>query len=142
MFPEPADQTGAAIPDPAGMRGAPDVSMNAAVISAVLIFESFDPTVAPGWVPVAGTSEATPLWAGTDAVMNQADGSLGFLAPRLYQIYETPSLYAEAFHDITIGNNSFDGITGFSAGTGWDAASGLGIPNAAGLADALTHTTP
>jgi len=142
VFPEPADQTGAAIPDPAGMRGAPDVSMNAAVISAVLIFESFDPTVAPGWVPVAGTSEATPLWAGTDAVMNQADGSLGFLAPRLYQIYETPSLYAEAFHDITVGNNSFDGITGFSAGTGWDAASGLGTPNAAGLADALTHTTP
>ncbi len=142
VFGEPAYQTGAKIPDPAGMRGLPDVSMNAAVISAVLVFESFDPTVSPGWVPIAGTSEATPLWAGTDAVMNQADGPLGFLTPRLYQVYENPALYAEAFHDITAGNNSFAGITGFPAGTGWDAASGLGTPNAAGLAAALAHTSP
>ncbi len=96
----------------------------------------------PGWVLIAGTSEATPLWAGTDAVMNQADGQLGFLAPRLYQIYENPALYAEAFHDITVGDNSFDGITGYSAGPGWDPASGLGTPNAAGLAAALAHMTP
>ncbi len=142
VFAEPADQAAAAIPDPAKMRGAPDVSMNAAVISAVLIYESFDPTVAPGWLPIAGTSEATPLWAGTDAVMNQADGPLGFLMPRLYQIYENPVLYAEAFHDITVGNNSFAGITGYSAARGWDPASGLGTPDAAGLAAALAQTTP
>lgn len=142
VFGEPSYQSAAGIPDPSATRGLPDVSMNAAVISAVLVYESFDPTVPPGWTLIAGTSEATPLWAGTDAVMNQADGSLGFLAPRLYQIYENPSLYAEAFHDITVGNNSFAGITGYSAGTGWDAASGLGTPDAAGLAAALTHTTP
>jgi subtilase family serine protease len=142
VFGEPAEQTGAGIPDPSGMRGLPDVSMNAAVISAVLIYESFDPTVSPGWALIAGTSEATPLWAGTDAVMNQADGSLGFLLPRLYQIYENPALYSEAFHDITVGNNSFGGIAGYSAGTGWDPATGLGTPDAAGLADALSHTTP
>jgi subtilase family serine protease len=142
VFAEPADQAGAHIPDPTGMRGLPDVSMNAAVISAVLVFESFDPTVPPGWVLIAGTSEATPLWAGTDAVMNQADGTLGFLTPRLYQIYQQPALYAKAFHDITAGNNSFAGITGYSAAPGWDPATGLGTPNAAGLAAALAHTTP
>lgn len=142
VFSEPAYQTTAGISDPTGMRGLPDVSMNAAVLSAVLIFESFDPVGGAGWVLIAGTSEATPLWAATDAVMSQADGSLGFLTPRLYQIYENPALYAEAFHDITAGNTSFASITGYSAGTGWDAASGLGSPNAAGLADALTHTTP
>ena len=142
VFTEPSAQSGAGITDPSGMRGLPDVSMNAAVISAVLIYESFDPTVTPGWTLIAGTSEATPLWAGTDAVMNQADGSLGFLMPRLYQIYKNPTLYSEAFHDITVGNNSFGGITGYSATTGWDAASGLGTPDAAGLADALSHTTP
>jgi subtilase family serine protease len=142
VFTEPSWQSAAGIPDASGMRGLPDVSMNAAVISAVLIYESFDPTAPPGWVQIAGTSEATPLWAGTDAVMNQADGALGFLTPRLYQIYDNPALYAEAFHDITVGNNSFGGITGYSAGTGWDAASGLGTPNAAGLALALTQTTP
>ena len=142
VFTEPSAQSGAGITDPSGMRGLPDVSMNAAVISAVLIYESFDPTTAPGWTLIAGTSEATPLWAGTDAVMNQADGSLGFLMPRLYQIYKNPTLYSEAFHDITVGNTSFGGITGYSAATGWDAASGLGTPDAAGLADALSHTTP
>jgi subtilase family serine protease len=63
VFPEPSDQSAAGIGDPSGMRGLPDVSMNAAVISAVLIYESFDPTVAPGWTVEAGTSEATPLWA-------------------------------------------------------------------------------
>ena len=142
VFGEPAFQSGAGIPDATGTRGLPDVSMNAAVLSAVLIYESFDPTVGPAWTLIAGTSEATPLWAGTDAVMNQADGPLGFLAPRLYQIYENPALYAEAFHDITIGNTSFKGITGDAAGTGWDAASGLGTPDAAGLALALTQTSP
>jgi subtilase family serine protease len=142
VFTEPSDQSAAGITDPSGMRGLPDVSMNAAVISAVLIYESFDPTVTPGWALIGGTSEATPLWAGTDAVMNQADGSLGFLMPRLYQIYKNPALYSEAFHDITVGNNSFGGITGYSAATGWDAASGLGTPNAAGLAKALSQTTP
>jgi subtilase family serine protease len=142
VFSEPAAQSAAGITDPSGMRGVPDVSMNAASLSAVLIYESFDPTVPPGWTQIAGTSEATPLWAGTDAVMNQADGSLGFLLPRLYQIYENPALYSEAFHDITVGNNSADGITGYSAGPGWDPASGLGTPNAAGLAAALSQTTP
>jgi subtilase family serine protease len=142
VFAEPSDQAAAGIPDPTGMRGLPDVSMNAAALSAVLIYESFDPTTAPGWALIAGTSEATPLWAGTDAVMNQADGSLGFLMPRLYQIYENPTLYSKAFHDITAGNNSFGGITGFSAATGWDAATGLGTPDAAALASALSQTTP
>ncbi len=142
VFGEPSYQTAAGIADPAGMRGLPDVSMNAAVLSAVLIYESFDPVAGAGWVPIAGTSEATPMWAATDAVMNQADGSLGFLSPRLYQIYQNPALYAEAFNDITTGNNSVGSITGYSAGTGWDAASGLGTPNAAGLAAALSHTTP
>lgn len=142
VFPEPSYQSTAGIPDQTGTRGLPDVSMNAAVISGVLIYESFDPTGPAGWTIIAGTSEATPMWAGTDAVMNQADGPLGFLTPRLYQIYQNPVLYPEAFHDITVGNNSFGGITGYTAGTGWDAATGLGTPDAAGLAAALKDTTP
>ena len=141
VFGETASQTAASIPDPTGMRGMPDVSMNAAIVSAILLYESFDPA-GSGWVIIGGTSEATPLWAATDAVMNQVDGPLGFLAPRLYQIYQTPSLYAKAFHDITSGSNTWDGITGYSAATGWDPATGLGTPNAVGLASALASTTP
>ena len=141
-FAEPPYQAAAAIPDPSGMRAVPDLSMNAALTSGVLIWESFNPFYGPIWNVGNGTSEATPMWAATDAVMNQADGPLGFLAPRLYQIYEHSALYAEAFHDITVGNNSFAGITGYNARTGWDPASGLGSPDAAGLAAALTKTSP
>jgi subtilase family serine protease len=143
VFSEPAFQSGASILDPSGMRGVPDVSYNAALVSAILIWESFDPTVSgPAWVIIGGTSAATPQWAAVDALANQADGPLGFLAPRLYQIYENASAYASAFHDITAGNNSWDGLTGYDAGPGWDAASGLGTPDAYNLVQALQATAP
>lgn len=137
IFPEPSDQVAADIPDLTGMRGVPDVSYNAAVISSVLIYESFDPINGAGWVPIGGTSAATPQWAAVDADVQSALGSQGFLAPKLYQIYQTPKLYAEAFYNVTTGNNSFDGITGYSATTGWSAAAGLGTPNVSGLITAL-----
>ena len=135
VFGEPAFQSTARINDPSGMRGLPDVSYNAAVISAVNIYESFDPIYGPGWVPIGGTSAATPQWAAALAVINQADGAQGFIAPKLYGL--SASAYASAFHDITVGNNSFGGITGYNAGPGWDPASGLGTPNVAGLVGAL-----
>jgi len=66
---------------------------------------------------------------------------LGFLADRPYQICKDPTPYAEAFHDIACGSKSSAGITGYSAAPGGDAATGLGTPDAAGPADALTLTT-
>lgn len=137
VFPETSYQAKASIPDRTGMRGLPDVSYNAAVISAVLIYESFDPVYGAGWVPIGGTSAATPQWAAVDAVAQSALGSQGYLAPKLYKIYRTPSLYSKAFYNVTSGNNSFDGITGYSATTGWSAAAGLGTPNVSGLITAL-----
>lgn len=142
IFAEPGYQASAGIADPSGMRGLPDVSYNAAVVSAVLIYESFDPVAGPGWSIAAGTSAATPQWAAIDALANQADGALGFLTPRLYQVYSNPAAYASAFHDITAGNNSWAGITGYSASPGWDAATGLGTPDVAQLVTALAATTP
>ncbi len=140
VFSEPAFQGDASITDPTGMRGVPDVSYNAALVSAILVWESFNPAGA-GWTIIGGTSEGSPQWAGLDALANEADGSLGFLGPRLYQIYTNGS-YAAAFHDITSGNNSFGGVTGYDAGTGWDPASGLGTPDASQLVMALASTTP
>ncbi|HET8976644.1 MAG TPA: S53 family peptidase [Solirubrobacteraceae bacterium] len=142
VFGEPYYQSQAGIPDPNGMRGVPDVSYNAALISSILIYESFDPTAPPGWLPIGGTSAATPQWAAIDAIANQADGPLGFLTPRLYQIYNDPAAYGLAFHDITQGNNSWAGVTGYSAVTGWDAATGLGTPDVSNLVTALASTTP
>jgi len=129
-------------PNPAPSRGVPDVSYNAALISSILIYESFDPTAPPGWVPIGGTSAATPQWAAIDAIANNADGPLGFLTPRLYQIYDNPSEYSSAFHDITSTNNSFAGVTGYNAGPGWDATSGIGTPDVNNLVQALKSTSP
>lgn len=141
LFGEPGFQSAAGIADPSGMRGLPDVSYNAALVSSILIWESFDPTVPPSWVIIGGTSAASPQWAALDAIANQADGSLGFLAPRLYQIYTNGS-YASAFHDVTSGDNGFAGVMGYGAGTGWDPATGLGTPDAANLVAALAATSP
>lgn len=141
VFGEPYYQTGGAIPDPTGMRGLPDVSYNAALVSSILIYESFDPTAPPGWLPIGGTSAATPQWAAIDAIANNADGALGYLTPRLYQIYDNKTAYGQAFHDITTGNNTWDGVTGYNASSGWDPTTGLGTPDVNNLVQALKNTT-
>jgi subtilase family serine protease len=125
------------------MRGLPDIAYNAAVISAITIYETFDPTTSPGWALVAGTSAATPQWAALAALAdnyaaNHGKAPVGFLNPALYQI-GTSASYLSDFHDITVGDNSFAQITGISAATGWDAASGWGTPDAAQLIPDLVN---
>ncbi len=141
VFGEPYYQSGNAIPDPTGTRGLPDVSYNAALISSILIFETFDPA-GKGWVPIGGTSAAAPQWAAIDAIANNADGQLGFLTPRLYQIYANKPEYGLAFHDIVAGNNSFAGVPGYNTAPGWDPVTGLGTPDVNNLVQALKSTTP
>jgi hypothetical protein len=57
--------------------------------------------------------------------LNAAAGrpGIGFSAPLIYSLANSPSLYASDFHDITTGSN------GFPATTGWDEATGWGSPN-------------
>lgn len=141
VFSEPSYQKAASIPDPTGARGLPDVSYNAALVSSILVYESFDPRSTPSWILIGGTSAATPQWAAICAIAEEADGPLGFLGPRLYQVAQGPT-GARAFHDITTGTTTFDGVTGYSAGAGWDPATGLGTPDVANLVAALQRTTP
>jgi len=83
---------------------------------------------------VGGTSAATPLWAGTVALVNQdlkqrGLREVGFANPALYWMGENASkLSPQPFHDVTAGNN-----LGFDAGVGWDFATGWGSMDAAGL---------
>jgi len=108
-----------------GKRAIPDVSWGAAVNFA--FYHSF-PGDIPGWSAIGGTSAASPQWAGLVAIADQMAGKpLGFLNPALYQ------LAGKGFHDITSGDNSLDGVSGFQAGPGWDLATGWGTPNAAVL---------
>jgi pseudomonalisin len=119
-----------------GFRDQPDVSILASPSNAGYVL------VVEGQIAVAGgTSAAAPSWAGIVALLNHTmhiDGS-GPLNTILYTLARQQ--YAEngaaVFHDITRGNNTFDGVIGYDAGPGYDLASGLGSPDVAVLAQAL-----
>ncbi len=112
-----------------GERGAPDVAWDADVQTGVLVF------VSGAFYIVGGTSVGSPSWAGSMALIDQAAGhNLGNINPALYSIANSPVEYANAFHDVTVGNNDPN-----SAGPGWDPLTGLGTPNLGELASYLTH---
>lgn len=87
------------------------------------------PFASGGWFGCAGTSLASPLWAGYLAVAQQENGKilLGNVAPELYAIYNTTS-YPCSFHGITSGSNAINGNLGYSASLGWNPVTGLGTP--------------
>jgi len=78
---------------------------------------------------VSGTSAAAPLWAGFAALVNQQNASaVGFFNPSLYALAKSTN-YSNAFHDITIGNNTNSGSSNrFFAVVGYDLCTGLGTP--------------
>ena len=121
-----------------GKRTVPDVAYNA------------DPAWSPVgirvngvWRAIGGTSAGAPQWAGIAALLAQnmakrgqpfntyLQGAGGFNA----LLYQT-KLYT-SFTDITSGSNAQGAVRNScalcSAGTGYDAATGLGVPNVANL---------
>jgi subtilase family serine protease len=86
----------------------------------------------PGWFSVAGTSSASPLWAGIAADMDShANGRLGFLNPLLYQLLQIePSRY---FNDITGAGQTITSDGYFPTTPGYDEATGIGSPKMAML---------
>ena len=117
-------------------RDQPDVALLASPSTAGYV------VVIEGAIAViGGTSAATPSWAGIVAMLNQAtraDGA-GALNPLLYTLGRQQYAQdgAAVFHDITSGNNTFDHVSGYSAGPGYDLSTGLGTPDVAVLAQAL-----
>ncbi len=121
-----------------GHRGLPDVAWNADPDTAILVYTSFIPG-GVGYYFIGGTSEGSPQWAGLIADANQlAHRPLGYLNPGLYALGATAG-HRAPFHDITVGDNSFAGITGFNATKGWDATTGWGTPNLGELAWSLAQ---
>ena len=109
-------------------RGTPDISMTAAVNGAAWIYGSFLGTGEPGWSLVGGTSEATPIFAGVVVLADQLAGHrLGWINPDLYLLGALSTHRARTgIVDVTTGNNTFAGVTGFDATPGYDLASGWG----------------
>jgi kumamolisin len=83
-------------------------------------------------VQIGGTSWSAPIWAGFNALINEArikagKPALPFLNPLLYPLGGT-----SAFRDIKQGNNGL-----FDAREGFDLVTGLGVPHIKNLIDAL-----
>ena len=109
-----------------GHRDVPDVSLTASTHDAYLFCLNGQLYL------VGGTSASTPAFAGLMSLVVQHTGSRqGNINPALYGLATSQGNGGAAvFHDTTTGNNSVPGVTGFSAGPGYDLASGLGSVDA------------
>ena len=124
-------------------RGTPDISMNAAVDGGVWVYYTFVAPTSPFHI-FGGTSAASPEFSGIVAMAEQlAHHGLGPINDALYAMRGGLS----GIVDVTQGNNDIgpftnsDGQTyhvpGFSAGPGYDMASGLGTLDAVRFVPAL-----
>ncbi len=133
FFPLPSWQNGAGVPPSANPnqnvgRGVPDVAGDADPTTGYVTLVDGNPDV------IGGTSAVAPLWAGLIALINESIGKpVGFLNPLLYQDAAT----ARDLNDITSGNNG-----AYTAGSGWDACTGLGSPIGTQVAAALGAQPP
>jgi kumamolisin len=123
-------QATAGVPGQAGTgragRGVPDVAGNADPATGYRVLVDGQSTV------VGGTSAVAPLWAALICRLAQATGqSFGLMQPLLYAGVSAGTTPA-GFRDITQGNNG-----AYTAGPGWDACTGLGVPDGAALATRL-----
>lgn len=119
-------------------RTTSDVAYNASVYTGILVYLGF---LGPnsGFYFFGGTSEGAPQWAGLVSLADESAGhGLGLINPKLYAIGANPGKYAADFHDVTVGNNIWNGA-GFSAAVGYDLPTGLGTPNATNLVNDLSH---
>jgi kumamolisin len=131
-FPLPAWQATAGVPtSPAGAagRGVPDIAGNADPSTGYEAFVDGQQEI------IGGTSAVAPLSAALVARLAQAlSKPLGLLQQSLYAGVEPGSPVADV-RDITVGTNG-----AYTAGPGWDACSGLGVPIGSALLAALSAT--
>jgi kumamolisin len=129
-FSLPSWQAAAGVPGRSGTgqsgRGVPDVAGNADPATGYQVFVDGKAQV------VGGTSAVAPLWAALICRLAQATGkSFGLLQPLLYAGVSAGAA-AAGFRDITQGNNG-----AYQAGPGWDACTGLGVPDGTTLVTLL-----
>jgi subtilase family serine protease len=112
-------------------RGTPDISMSAAVDGGAWVYYSFVGASSP-WHIFGGTSEASPIFSGIVAMADQvAHRRLGNINAGLYTLSAlSRTKLPTGIVDVTSGDNSFDGVTGYPAKKGYDLASGVGTIDA------------
>jgi uncharacterized protein (TIGR03437 family) len=147
FFPKPVWQTGLGVPS-GTYRNVPDVS-----IAASNDHDGYFIYTSGALAIYGGTSFGAPTMAGIVTLLNQylvstgaqARPGLANINPQLYRLAKNTS---GVFHDITVGNNDVPcvigspncatGSFGYSAGPGYDRASGVGSPDAYNLIHAWT----
>ena len=123
-------------------RLTPDVSYNADPNTGYAVYDSIaSPAygISGGWTEVGGTSAGSPQWSAIVALSDQQRGGTSLdtnqVQTTLYNTLSNSTTYAKEFHDITTGSN------GYSAGVGYDLASGLGTPQVNNIVPLLAKTT-
>jgi len=144
-----------------GARDQPDVALTAAAEHDpyLLCLEGSCVPDSQGFISlflIGGTSAAAPSFAGIMALVNQQHGPQGQANYVLYRLAAAESSSLSqcnasksttlpastcVFNDVTTGNNSVPGQTGFSAGTGYDLATGLGSVNVNNLVNQWSNIT-
>lgn len=155
VVPRPSWQSGVPGIPSGSFRLVPDVALQASVQSPGFLFCTSDtsawgsgqtssctlpgaPNQLTGTYSVAGgTSFGAPILAGMLALLNQSQRAMGQgnINPVLYSLAAQSGTYGAVFHDVVTGNNqctaanntcSGAGQAGYTAGSGYDQASGLG----------------
>ena len=133
VYRKPAWQAAPGVPLD-GARDLPDVSLSASQHDGYL-FVHLHGNISDGIFSIAGTSASTPALAGILALVVERHGRLGNANPAFYSLARAQ--YSGAgpvvFHDVTQGDNSVPGVSGYSCGPGYDLATGLGSVNASAL---------
>jgi len=126
VFKKPAFQKGLIKKDK--MRDVPDISFAASPATPGFFYGGRDNHDVPTVVCcIGGTSLGAPAWAGISQLISQANGAtVGNLNARIYQQGAKANASTTGIRDVTSGSSSFNRVTGFSATTGYDKASGWG----------------
>jgi len=133
-YAKPSWQVAPGVPNDA-RRYVPDVSLTAAGHDGYLIIQGHT-SINPGLGAVGGTSASSPSFAGLMSLIVQKTGARQGNANTVFYPLAA-SQYggtgAVIFHDITSGNNSVPGVTGFTSTPGYDLVTGLGSVDGAAL---------
>jgi subtilase family serine protease len=142
VFPRPAYQNGVAAVVGA-QRGIPDISLSAQ--PGCWGYYSFRGAGGTGWHIFGGTNEAAVMMTGIVALADQVAGHpLGLINPALYKLGGLHEAGAQGtgIVDVTSGRNTFGGVKGYPAGTGYNLATGWGSIDAAQFVPALARLAP
>ena len=150
-YSKPGYQRGPGVPAD-GRRDVPDVALIASP-NFPGGFIAYDQSCGPrlntctgagpvAFIPIGGTSLSAPAWAGISKLIAQLKkGRLGPLNPTIYGLANSNPA-AAGFRDVTSGDNSFNGVAGFSAGPGFDLTTGWGTVDIGTFAKAYVHGVP